>query len=75
VGGDINGRYDGKNAWDEAVRTLIAQILDFNVLSWGGHVLDSLKKLRVVLDKEFEYEYNEISIVGFKNMVKRWLKT
>ncbi len=26
------------------------------------------------LDKEFEYVDNELSVVGFKNVVKRWLK-
>ncbi len=32
-------------------------------------------KLRVDLDKEFEYLDNELSMVGFKNVVKRWLLT
>ncbi len=27
------------------------------------------------LDKEFEYLDNELFVVGFKNVVKRWLKT
>ncbi len=52
VGGDINGCYDGKNAWDETMRTLIPRILDVNVLSWEGHALDSLEKLWVALNKE-----------------------
>jgi hypothetical protein len=30
--------------------------------------------LRAILDKEFEYVDNELSMVGFKNVVKRWLK-
>lgn len=29
----------------------------------------------MTLDKEFEYVDNELSIVRFKNVVKRWLKT
>jgi hypothetical protein len=36
--------------------------------------LESIEKLRATLDKEFEYEDNELCIIGFKNMVKRWLK-
>jgi hypothetical protein len=75
VGGDINGCCDVKNVWDEAVRTLNPQILDVSVLSWEGHALNSLEKLWATLDKEFEYEDNELSTVGFKNMVKGWLKT
>jgi hypothetical protein len=31
--------------------------------------------LRAGLDKEFEYVDNELSMVGFMNVVKRWLKT
>jgi hypothetical protein len=30
--------------------------------------------LRETLDKEFEYVDNELSTMGFKNVVKRWLK-
>ncbi len=75
LGGDINGRCDGKNAWDETIRTLIPQILDINVMEWEGHKLESLDKLKAGLDKEFEYMDNELSLVGFRNVVKRWLKT
>jgi len=45
VGGDIVGCCDGKNIWDEAVKTLIPQILDASVLSWEGHTPNSLEKL------------------------------
>jgi hypothetical protein len=30
--------------------------------------------LRVALDKDFEYMDNELSVIAFKNVVKRWLK-
>ncbi len=49
------------------MRTLIPKILDISVLQWEGHELSSLDKLGVALDKEFEF--------GFKNVMKRWLKT
>jgi hypothetical protein len=57
------------------VRTLIPCILDINVVSWEDHHPNSIKKLRLALDKEFEYVDNKLSTVGFKNVVKRWLKT
>jgi len=57
------------------VRTLIPKILDISVLQWEGHELSSLDNLGVALDKEFEYVENELSIIGFKNVMKRWLKT
>jgi hypothetical protein len=37
VKGDVDGRCEGKNAWDEVVKTLIPQILDINVLKWEDH--------------------------------------
>jgi len=57
------------------VRTLIPKILVISVLQWEGHEPSSLNKLKVVLDKEFEYVNDELTIVKFKNVVKRWLKT
>jgi hypothetical protein len=74
-GGDVDGCCEGKNAWDEVMRTLIPHILDISVVSWVDHHLDSIEKLKLTLDKEFEYVDNKLSIMGFKNMVKRWLKT
>ncbi len=44
-------------------------------MEWEGHSHESLEKLNVGLDKEFEYVDNEFSVVGFKNVVKRSLKT
>jgi hypothetical protein len=53
------------------MKTLISWILNINVLPWEGHSPESLKKLRAILDKEFEYVDNELSTMGFKNVVKR----
>jgi hypothetical protein len=57
------------------MRTLIPKILDINVLQWEGYEPSSLDKLRVTLNREFENVENELSIIGFKNVLKRWLKT
>jgi hypothetical protein len=43
-------------------------------MEWEGHSHESLEKLKAGLDKEFEYVDNELSMVGFRNVVKRWLK-
>jgi hypothetical protein len=74
VGGDINGRSDGKNAWNEVVRTLIPWILNVNVIDWEHHEPTSLEKLRATINRQFEYVDNELYVVGFRNVVKRWLK-
>lgn len=75
AGGDVDGCCEGKNAWGDAMRTLILQILDINVVKWEGHEPESLDKLKATLDKEFEYMENELSTMGFKNVVKKWFKT
>jgi hypothetical protein len=46
-----------------------------NIVEWEGHQLESIKKLRETLDKEFEYVDNQFSTIGFKSMMKRLLKT
>jgi hypothetical protein len=33
-GRDIDGRCDGKNDWDEIVRTLIPWILNISIMEW-----------------------------------------
>jgi len=73
--GNMDGCCEGKNAWDDAMRTLIPRILDTNVIKWEGHEPESLNKLRVALNKKFEYMENELSTRGFKNVVKKWFKT
>jgi hypothetical protein len=32
--GHVDGRCEGKNAWDYVMRTLIHRILDINVVKW-----------------------------------------
>jgi hypothetical protein len=48
--------------------------MDVNVIKCKYHKPSPLKKLGKTLDKEFEYVDNELSLVGFKNVMKRWLK-
>ncbi len=48
--------------------------MDVSVIKCKCHKPSSLKKLKKTLDREFEYVDNEFSLVGFKNVMKRWLK-
>ncbi len=52
------------------VRTLNPWILDVSVIDWEHHEPTSLEKLRATLDR---YVDDELFVVGFKNVVKRWL--
>lgn len=74
-GGGIDGGCEGKNEFDEALRSFIPRILDVSVVSWKDQAPSSVQKLRAALDNEFEYVGTALSEKGFKNAVKRQLKT
>ena len=75
VDGGIDGGCEGKNAFDEGLRSLVPRILDVSVLKWKLQHPKSVEKLRSALDNEFEYLEHNLSDMGFKNAVKRQMKT
>ena len=75
AGGGIDGGCEGKNSFDEHLRTLVPRILDVSCVSWKDQTPSSVERLRAALDKEFEYVGNPLSDRGFKNAVKRQMKT
>ena len=75
VGGGIDGGCEGKNAFDEALRSLVPRILDVSVLKWKFQHPGSVEKLRSAIDNEFEYLGHRLSDIGFKDAVKRQMKT
>ena len=75
AGGGIDGGCEGKNAFDEALRSLVPRILDVSVLTWKLQNPGSVAKLRSALNNEFEHLDHNLSDVGFKNAVKRQMKT
>ena len=74
-GGGIDGGCEGKNAFDEALRSLVPRILDVSVLKWKFQHPSSVEKLRSAIDNEFEYLGHRLSDIGFKDAVKRQMKT
>ena len=74
AGGGIDGGCEGKNEWDEALRSLIPRILDVSCVQWENQSVNSVEKLRKTLDNEFEYVGTHLSDKGFKNAVKRQMK-
>jgi hypothetical protein len=72
-GGDVDPAV--KNAWDSAVKTFVPKILDMSIVDWDSYKPKSFKKLRDALDSEFEYLGNPLSMVGFRNAIKRFLET
>jgi hypothetical protein len=73
--GDIDAASEGKNVWDSAVRTFVPKMLDMSIVDWDSHKPESLKRLRDALDAKFEYVDNPLSMVGFRNAIKCFLKT
>jgi hypothetical protein len=75
LGGEIDGACLGKTTWDDAVRGLVPRILDLSVVEWEGQKPEAVQKLQDKLDAEFEYIGNPLSMKGFRNAVKRYLKS
>jgi hypothetical protein len=73
--GEIDAACAGKNYWDSLVRTYVPRILDMSVIDWEKQRPQAVQKLRQTLDHNFEYLGNELSVMGFRNAVKRYLKT
>jgi hypothetical protein len=74
VRGEIDGGCDGKNQWDDNVHTLVPRMLHVSIIHYDEHDPNKLAKLRLVLDKEYEYLENELFDRGFKNTIKRFLR-
>jgi hypothetical protein len=74
-GGYIDQGSTAKIAWDDAIRSLVPKLLDMSVIEWEGRRSESLQKLREALDQEFEYLDCPLSMGGFKDAVKRFMKT
>jgi hypothetical protein len=74
-GGEIDGACPGKNGWDDAVRGLVPRILDISVVDWEGQKQEAMQKLSERLDAKFKYLDNPLSMQGFQNAVKRFLKS
>ena len=73
--GGIDGGCEGKNEFDEALRSLVPRILDVSCVTWMDQSPTAVETLRTALDKEFEYVGHNLSSIGFKNAVKRQMKT
>jgi hypothetical protein len=73
-GGEIDGMRPGKTTWDDAIRGLVPRILDLSIVEWEGQKPKAVQKLQDKLDAEFEYIGNPLSMQGFRNAVKRYLK-
>ena len=73
--GDIDEGCIGKNAWDNAIRSLVSRILDLSMIGSEGKNTVVVEKLQDALDVEFEYVLVILSQRCFRNTIKRFMKT
>jgi hypothetical protein len=74
-GGDSDRGCSGKNAWTDDVRILVPRILDMSIIDWEVQKTTTVEKLHGALDEDFEYEPVTLSQRGFRNAIKRFMKT
>jgi hypothetical protein len=73
--GEIDVGYNGKNVWNDSVRGYVPKMIDMSIIHWEEYKPKTLQKLRETLDAEFQYLNHPLSTTGFRNAIKRFLKT
>jgi hypothetical protein len=72
--GKIDGACEGKDAWDGAIRSLAPQTLNMAMVKVKEQDLVDMARLRLQLDGKFEYLGGELSVVGFRDCVRQFMK-
>jgi hypothetical protein len=72
--GKIDGACEGKDAWDGAIRSLTPRILNMAVVKVTEQDPIDMARLRLQLDGKFEYVGGELSVAGFRDYVRRYMK-
>jgi hypothetical protein len=70
----IDGAYDGKNAWDNAIQGLAPCLLNLAVVKVSEQNPMDMAKLQKKMDEMFEYANHELKARGFKDCVGCFMK-
>jgi hypothetical protein len=73
--GKIDGSCDGKNEWDNAMHGLAPRILNMVVVKVKEQNPMDMAELHSQLDNLFEYIHHELSARGFRDCVRRFMKS
>jgi hypothetical protein len=73
--GKIDGACDGKNEWDNALRSLVPHCLNMAIVKVGDQSLVDMSELNGQLDDLFEYLNHELSARNFKDCIRRFMKS
>ncbi len=74
VRGRIDGACDGKNAWDDFIRSRAPHILDVFILHVKEQNSTDMAELRAKMDALFEYLHNPVCQKGFEDSIRQFLK-
>ncbi len=72
--GKIDGACEGKDAWDGVIRSLAPWTLNMVVFKVTEQDLVDMVRLHLQLDGKFEYLGGELSVAGFRDCVRRFMK-
>ena len=73
--GELDGGGPRKNAWDRLLRFYVPKILDMSIIVWEKQRPNVVDRLKDVMDKDFQYLNYSLSTIGFRNAIKKYLKT
>jgi hypothetical protein len=73
--GKIDGACAGKNIWDDKIRGFAPRHLNMAIMKVGEQNVVDMAELRRVMDTEFEYLHHELSDQGFRDCVRRFMKS
>ncbi len=72
--GKIDGACEGKDAWDGVIRSLTPRTLNMAMVKVTEQDHADMARLRLQWDGKFEYLGGELSVAGFRDCVRRFMK-
>jgi hypothetical protein len=73
--GKIDGACAGKNIWDDKIRGFAPRHLNMAIVKVGEQNAVGMAEFHRAMDIEFEYLHHELSDQGFRNCVRRFMKS
>jgi hypothetical protein len=72
--GKIDGACEGKDAWDGVIRSLAPRTLNMAMVKVIEQDPVDMARLHLQWDGKFEYLGGELSVAGFRDCVRRFMK-
>jgi hypothetical protein len=72
--GFVTSAFEGKEEWDDMIRTLSNQYLDYSIVDINRQCHVDIEKIRDELNKEFVWDEPPLSFSGLKNSLGSFMK-